>query len=635
MLQLQEKLFFRSIVRVIMLIILLGGGFVYHIWIIGRERAIEEIIEYGAVGSFVWQMYLFVFYFIIMLFLAYDYFRETMDANLLEILQVTRKDWKNSWLQFLVMFQWIIVCAVMVFAFSCIFFNIADTLTIQVIIYLSKLVLLYVVINGFIAILLGWLLARAVGKVIGYVCMILFSCLVSPMFTEELGFLSMVFHELYDWFIAFLIMPEGLNAYNTFTLFPINLSLMARSLFWVFLFLIGIFVCYKRKKRWALVCVLGMVGTLYYMYLPASYYCANESYGASDSIMYDQIRYEIENQSVKRSIVEYNILKYEMKLDMGRQMNAKVVIYPEQKNLESYDMTLYHLYNITKVTDGTGQELEYQREEDYLTIFSSGEEVEKLCIEYNGGCANFYSNKSDIYLPGWFAYYPMPGYRCVYDDYTYMDNRFEESLEFDIEILGAQKVYCDMKRIEKNHFVGESCGPTLLAGFVEEKVLDNGVTCIYSYLDKMADPDAEIAQEHKNIVWNELEKNVEWCNMDEKYIVMLPIMPGGDTPRTVWKHSTINGIQDWRNLANILSEEGQTEEERLARVTTVCVELYSFLMADDFKDTYDSIKCEVDDIFVSYEISPLSDEEFKEFVIENFGEEEWNALTKGEDIGGE
>ncbi len=638
MLKLQEKLFFRSIVRTIMLAILLVGGIGYHIWIIARPRAMEEIKVYSGTIGFYWQMYIFVFYFIVMLFLAYDYFREIVDADIVEVIQITKKDWKSSWMQVIVMLQWVALCAVMVFAFACLFFGLSGMLTADVVFYLMKLVLLYIVINGLIAILLGWLLARSVSKVIGYVCMILFSCMVSPMLTQEVGVLSSIFHELYNWLTVVLIMPQGLTSQNIATLFPVNFSLVARSLFWVFLFTSGIFICYKRKKWQIVVCVIGMIGMFSYGQLPFSYYCSGDAYGVKDSAMYDQMRYEINHQSVKNSKREYNILKYEMRLDMGRQMKASITLYPDRMNLEKYDMTLYHLYKVTKVTDAAGQALEYEREDDYLTIFSKGDSLEKICIEYMGGCANFYSNNKEIYLPGWFAYYPMPGYRSIYDNYEYVDNRFEEPLEFDIEILGAKKVFCDMKRIEKNHFVGESCGPTLLAGFIEEKILDNGVTCIYPYLDKEADPEAEAAQEYKNIVLAELEQDQEWLDYEEKYIVILPFVLNANIPGGVWKsHTTLSGIESWPSIASEMTRKEPTKEptkeEQWEEAISFCVDCYRQMK--EHGDKYRFIKAEINKILDMHGFEVFSDEEFKVFVMDNFGEEEWNRLTQDSEIGGE
>lgn len=93
--------------------------------------------------------------------------------------------------------------------------------------------------------------------------------------------------------------------------------------------------------------------------------------------------------------------------------------------------------------------------------------------------------------------------------------------------------------------MGESCGPTLLAGFIEEKILDNGVTCIYPYLDKEADPEAEAAQENKNVVLTELEKDKEWMDQEEKHIVILPFVLNVNIPGGVWKyHTTLTGIQN-------------------------------------------------------------------------------------------
>ncbi len=91
MLKLQEKLFFSSTVRKLLTAFLIIGGTLYHIWIFARTGAIDEIRSNGYAGNFAWQIYIFVFYFIILIFIAYDYFREVPDAGILEIVKIKIK----------------------------------------------------------------------------------------------------------------------------------------------------------------------------------------------------------------------------------------------------------------------------------------------------------------------------------------------------------------------------------------------------------------------------------------------------------------------------------------------------------------------------------------------------------------
>lgn len=554
MLKLQEKLFFRSTTRIIILMILLVGGLIYHIrlGVIGIDGA----VTYGPMEHYVQSIFLFVLYFIILLFLSFDYFREIPDADLLEIARSSRTYLKNDCLQMLVMLQWIMAYAVMQFIFSIVFFGQSGVLTIEIFWYFCRFVFLYIILNGLIAVLLGWFLARTVGKLIGYVCIILFSCMVSPILTSQLGWISMLFNEIYGYFQAFLIMPEGLDAWNDFTLFPVNLSLAARALVWVFLFLLGLINCYrlKRRKIMSAVCMVGAVWAIVYMNLPTSFYCSNSSYGVTDSIAYDQMTYMINGAEEKYTEVDYKVKAYQMNLKMGRQMRAAVTLYPDIRDLTEYEMTLYHLYKVDKVTDENGRRLDFERSDDYLKVKNSEGDLTAIYVEYHGGCSNFYSNRNEINLPGWFAYYPMPGYREIYQDYEYVDNRFDYKVDFDIVVESHAKVYSDIERTEGNHFCGNGYGPTLLSGFVKEVELENGVTCVFPYLYKMYDPMAEVAEEYCAEVLADLEQDSEWTAEERKTILFLPNL-AGDGALSL-RGGSYTGCEIWRWLAKNYQETG-------------------------------------------------------------------------------
>lgn len=563
MLILQEKLFFRSNVRKILLAVLVFGGLIYHLWIF-RDAAMDGIYTYGYIDHWIYQTYLFVYYFILLLFLSYDYFREVPNAELLDIVKVSGSCIKSDLTQFLVMLQWVLLSAGMMFGFLVYGFYISDTLTGQVVFYACRLVFLYIALNGIMAVMLAWLLSWTVGKLVGYICIILFSCSVSPIATSGFGYLSMVFRELHDMSRFFLIMPEGLNEWFPGTLLPVNLSIVSRTFFWILLFLLGLLLSSRSlHKKWLVpIIVLCIAGDFTYMYLPASYYSGNDSYGVSDSQLYDQMAYMIDETVAGKEEDGFLVASYKMEFNMGRLMEATVSVVPVDGSLSKYKMTLYHLYDVKSVTDENGVALSYERNGDYLTVYNQAGSLGSICIDYRGALANFYANAEMINLPGWFAYYPIPGYHSIYQDYEYMDNWLEEDVYFDILVDTRTKVYSDLNRVEGNHFAGESCGVTLVSGFFKEMELENGIHCIYPYLDKLCDPAATVDREDKEYVLEYLDEM--WADKQEKTVIILPVAITGVEGRI--HDSSLIGNWWWRSLArnlretgNLLGEEKDTE----------------------------------------------------------------------------
>lgn len=632
MLKIQETLFFRSNVRKLMLAVLLLGLFFSNIWILVSDNGLELIRIYGNLEGFACQADLLIYYLVIILFLAFDYFHELPDAEWMDAAKVCCGFGRSEATQFFVMLQWVMLSAVMFFSFSVVGFHIADTLTAELVIYLIRFFFLYVVLNGIVALLLAWLLSRVVGKLVGYICIILFVCAVSPIATSELGFLSMILRGLHEAFKVILILPEGVHGSYFGTLLPVNFSIISRTLFWVILCISGLLL--NSRIRYRVLLSFGflalLIGDYVYMHLPTSFYSDNDSYGVEDSVVYDQMAYIIDGAIETQESDEFKVDKYEMTLEMDRVLKASVSVYPVDQTLPSYEMTLYHLYQVQSVTDGKGNPLNYVREGDYLKVDNVSEKMEVMCIHYEGGLANFYANADDCNLPGSFAYYPLPGYRTIFEDYDYVDNRFEDPVLFDVTVCANRTVYSDLERIEENHFVGESYGPTFVSGFMKEVVLENDVRIVYPYLEKMYAPNCEVSKEDYKQVMEYIDK--EWKHAEKKDIVILPV---GQPIIISDREGSFIGSFTWHQLSRLLDEYGQlkidntfTHEDAVEKF----LNFYSVMMEtepetfgyDDLKESWDQCLDEAGE-------EQSSENEFEEFFRTQFGQEQYERLMKAKE----
>ena len=631
----QTKLFLRSPLRLILLAVLFGGSLYYYgpmflTWVQGQ-------VYYAGLGRFQVQLRDFIYVFLLLLFLAFDYFREVPDANINETLKANKNCLKQDLVQALVMLLVVLVYAFW-FLIMHIVCHISDgTYTTQVLFYYFRLTGTYYILDGIVAILAGWLFARNAGKIVGYIELIAFAFAVSPLMSSRL--------ESYSYFAkwvtyickVFLLMPQGMIGIELYCLPTANWTIASRGVFWIGLFGTLLVVYYmhytqgwnKRKRTWYyLASCVGFgctVWGLIYSGLPASYYCESNFISNDD----DQWRYIIEGVKQEEREADFQIISYDMDLKLGRQMRATVTCVPSDGDLDSYAMTLYRLYQVDSITDENGDALEYQQDENTLLIYGQEDGIRSFTLKYHGGptgASCLYNNWYAIDLPGWFPYYPVPGWHKVYldgEDWKYADNRLKYQAEFRIQLHADGTVYSDLEQVDDNLFQGMSYGPTLLSGFVGERTLANGTTNIYPYLNK-ADIDA--TKDLEDLVVGVIEQQGNKIRL----IMELPIVPVGAPG--IYEEDRIIDSSNFRALAAAYERSGQfdwqkviipvTEEDRISTVKAV---YYNMKETYEGKMLFDCVK----DVYLTHmQEFGYTEDGFEEFMIKNLGQEEWDYLNK-------
>ena len=631
----QTKLFFRSPLRLILLAVLFGGSLYYYgpmflAWFQGQ-------VYYAGLGKLQVQLRDFIYVFLLLLFLAFDYFRDVPDANIDETLKADKNYLKQDLVQALMM-----ILVVLVYAFWFLVMHIAchisdGTYTLQVLFYYFRLTGTYYILDGVVAILAGWLFARNAGKIVGYIELIAFAFVVSPLMSSRL--------ESYSYFAkwityickVFLLMPQGMIGMELYCLPTANWTIASRGVFWIGLFGTLLVVYYmhytqgwnKRKRTWYyLASCVGFgctVWGLIYSGLPASYYCESNFISNDD----DQWRYIIEGVKQEEREADFQIISYDMDLKLGRQMRATVTCVPSDGDLDSYAMTLYRLYQVDSITDENGDALEYQQDENTLLIYGQEDGIRSFTLKYHGGptgASCLYNNWYAIDLPGWFPYYPVPGWHKVYldgEDWKYADNRLKYQAEFRIQLHADGTVYSDLEQVDDNLFQGMSYGPTLLSGFVGERTLANGTTNIYPYLNK-ADIDA--TKDLEDLVVGVIEQQGNKIRL----IMELPIVPVGAPG--IYEEDRIIDSSNFRALAAVYERSGQfdwqkviipvTEEDRISTVKAV---YYNMKETYEGKMLFDCVK----DVYLTHmQEFGYTEDGFEEFIIKNLGQEEWDYLNK-------
>lgn len=379
--------------------------------------------------------------------------------------------------------------------------------------HIFSVLFLYVFLGGIIPILLGVFFAQKTKRIVSYALMALIIFLVSSTSDFIPGGLSQVtkinFWES-KYFLAY-ILPNDLEWYinHDYGMYA-EIYRWNLIIFWISLLSFLFFKLCQIKKT-ALKAVLLSLTLLISTFNLVGYFYGGshiEKGAQLDSISMSDYLFYTENEQ-KNQDPDFEVTSYDMDLSIYRQLDAEVSMTLSDTGLEYYNFTLYHGYNVLKITDIEGNALKYNREGDYVTVIGNGN-LQLINIKYSGYSPILYSNYQACSLPGFFAYYPIPGFYKITGDYTtYNPIEIKSETEFNIRVDSARQFYSNLDEVknEKNCFVGVTSYPTLFSGFYKSNSSD--IYKIYAITVKgwgLSEIDEEYIDEIQKYI-NELNNN--------------------------------------------------------------------------------------------------------------------------------
>lgn len=379
--------------------------------------------------------------------------------------------------------------------------------------HIFSVLFLYVFLGGIIPILLGVFFAQKTKRIVSYALMALIIFLVSSTSDFIPGGLSQVtkinFWEA-KYFLAY-ILPNDLEWYinHDYGMYA-EIYRWNLIIFWISLLSFLFFKLCQIKKT-ALKAVLLSLTLLISTFNLVGYFYGGshiEKGAQLDSISMSDYLFYTENEQ-KNQDPDFEVTSYDMDLSIYRQLDAEVSMTLSDTGLEYYNFTLYHGYNVLKITDIEGNALKYNREGDYVTVIGNGN-LQLINIKYSGYSPILYSNYQACSLPGFFAYYPIPGFYKITGDYTtYNPIEIKSGTEFNIRVDSARQFYSNLDEVknEKNCFVGVTSYPTLFSGFYKSNSSD--IYKIYAITVKgwgLSEIDEEYIDEIQKYI-NELNNN--------------------------------------------------------------------------------------------------------------------------------
>lgn len=423
-----------------------------------------------------------MFFFVFFTFISYEYLVKSKNINLLECISILNKGTlKVYFSKLIVLIAIILIMTLNIFAYN---FAVYIVMKVHSISYL-----LHIFLNNLLNIFLVSILAICIGSTISlyfkrfsaYAIMILSVILISPISEMIPYILYMGYHiDIYFLREPFNILPPNLSWKSDY-LYGLSLEPYRWNLifFWISLFNFFILIkLHKRKRNFfnivTAILLIFSLGNFYGFINPGS--IVKKDYNPKNFTAFDEIYYSDDVQKEEKAL--FKILKYDMKLNINRQLQSDTTIYLDEKEpLKTYKFTLYRNYKIKKILGKNNKVLEYKRDGDYLEVVNpDNNKLQQIRILYSGYSPVFYSNSQGILLPGYFPYYPMEGYKKIYikEEGKFVPIIRDYIVNFDISLKSNLDVSSNLNKNDTK-FYGKAQEATLIGGFLKEKHIKDNI----------------------------------------------------------------------------------------------------------------------------------------------------------------
>ena len=410
-------------------------------------------------------------------------------------------------------------------------------------IHIMLCILLYIFAVSAVAIILGMLIAMKLRRLPACLWMVAVVLVTSALFDSICAALYMGFRwNLYPIYEVISLYPRRLNQLPRFTMGGYSLlpDRVCATVFWLALLSLSVFmhVLKNRKKAKivsAVVCGAVVVASFAGYLYPSSRFLF--TYNPKSDIQIDRVYYITGNDKpLKMTDPEFEVTKYEITLYVEHNLQAKTTVAVDRSNLESYCFTLYHGYEVKEICDQNGEELSFTQEGDYIEVINTTGHITEITFDYRGDSPTYFAHSQGINLPGTFWYYPVSGYRIIYDTIRqgFFNNLLDEPVEFMLSVDYHDEVYSNLPQVNSNTFCGTSNACTVIAGAYSEIEAD-GITVVYPYLDT-----DEFNYDHSKHEFSYLTRNLQYIKENHPQVKRILIIPKNN----IGLHETCNIYSD-------------------------------------------------------------------------------------------
>lgn len=390
--------------------------------------------------------------------------------------------------------------------------------------HLVKTVVLYCFFPGLLGILLGGALSR-INRPVSYGIIILATILCSSIPAKMYSW-SEIGARLTDWF--HLGVPN--SNWVTDSQYGIGLERSRWILvaFWSFFLAAGVLCAIKtqwtKKNKGALAAllILALVCGIAFANRHDQYILYKDD--RPDAVWKAEADYR--KQELNDTVPcegDYEIQSYDLAFKIGANLKCNAVLHFGENTLSEYSLTLYHGYEVTRICDLNGKILRYDRSGDHITIYADSP-LKGVQLDYKGNGGKYYANDQAIALPGYFAYYPMPGHLELWNDQNKSFAPITDlpQAEFHVSVDSSLQVYSNLPVQEKNTFCGTSNGVTLFAGILHTTKIDDIQYCVSPLEERTVGISKKELEEEWAYIADVLDLDVE-LSLKGKTVFYLPM----------------------------------------------------------------------------------------------------------------
>lgn len=452
--------------------------------------------------------------FFVFLFLSYEVFFTFRKDNFNEALSAGKISFRYQKYDFLFLFLLNAICLIAMICFQIGYYQRTGYSTKALSIYTVRICMMYYGLTLLFAIFAGWVLSGIKKRLVGLSLLLLtfyifddsfFSLLLGIAGTNKTLWKISTLFSIFTWQremvsddIYYLMSAENVHLYCI--LFWIGMTMVVAAL--------------MQRKKISIVfggfSILMLIG--FFLDNGAVYAPSVSSY--FDKYYESQKYYEYEDTTRPGKTWEkadFKITGYDLTMRINDNLTCNASMQLDHKNLDNYDFTLYHAYHVKSVTDDSGNNLDYIRNGDYITIKNSGN-INGITICYEGASQIFYSTSQAVMLPANFEYYPVAGHQKVYllnvnnNCFTYELPKDDIPYKVTLYTKGSYPVYTNFPESGTakkkglywcRTFSGKSNGLTILASYFATEKEVGGVRVIYSLIDNKDSHNAPIDTEHE------------------------------------------------------------------------------------------------------------------------------------------
>ena len=354
-----------------------------------------------------------------------------------------------------------------------------------------------------------------------FFCLIFFLFMISP-FAEQIVWVSSTGLKIEKiWEIIrhpFLILyqngewaPDSMYGLQTET-FRIELQI-----FWLVSIVFILLARFTRKSLWYIGLIFAC-SMLVISFIPFSAYRLNANW---NGIFYDRTIYADSNNEsdngnktcADSSDVNFTVTEYQLDVKLKRAVSVDLNMrICAETPIDNFLFTLYRGYRVDSVyANDESVSISWIQNGDEL-VLNTEKTVSELIvyISYHGHSSRFYSNSEACLLPGWFAWYPMPGRHEIftYDDSgAYGYNPYNRIRETTVYLKVNKEAVTNLNKTRDGYYSDKADSITLMTGNLvsvetQQNVSDN-MPSLIDYLPlnlyKGQTEQKYIEQENENI----------------------------------------------------------------------------------------------------------------------------------------